>query len=213
MNRKIAALFDLDGVLIDSESIYTQFWTRMDELFPTGIENFAYSIKGTTLPDILDTHFSDNAVQAEVRKYLEEHERNMVYRIFPHVERFLESLRAEGIPAAVVTSSNEQKMDGLYRQLPGFRDYFDLVVTDADVKRSKPDPEGYILAAQRLGVPSEFCAVFEDSRAGLEAARRAGGKVVAMATTLLPCDIAGCGDIVLDSFENFTPESLRGLFE
>ena len=148
-----------------------------------------------------------------MRKYLEEHERNMVYRIFPHVERFLESLRAEGIPAAVVTSSNEQKMDGLYRQLPGFRDYFDLVVTDADVKRSKPDPEGYILAAQRLGVPSEFCAVFEDSRAGLEAARRAGGKVVAMATTLLPCDIAGCGDIVLDSFENFTPESLRGLFE
>ncbi|MDT9121600.1 HAD family hydrolase, partial [Escherichia coli] len=63
----------------------------------------------------------------------------MVYRIFPHVERFLESLRAEGIPAAIVTSSNEQKMDGLYRQLPGFRDYFDLVVTDADVKRSKPD--------------------------------------------------------------------------
>ena len=72
MNRKIAALFDLDGVLIDCECIYTQFWTSMDELFPTGIENFAYSIKGTTLPDILDTHFSDNAVQAEVRKYLEE---------------------------------------------------------------------------------------------------------------------------------------------
>lgn len=209
---KIAALFDLDGVLIDSESIYTVFWNRMNELFPTGIDNFAYVIKGTTLPQILDRYFPDPKVQAELRVYLKKQEAEMVYRIFPGVERFLRALKEKGIPTAIVTSSNDAKMKVLFDSLPGFRDYFDVVVTDTDVTRSKPDPQGYMLAAERLGVPSEHCVVFEDSRAGLEAGRRAGGKVVAVATTLTHEDIAGCGDIVIDSFEELTPERVEALF-
>lgn len=209
---KIAALFDLDGVLIDSESIYTVFWNRMNELFPTGIDNFAYVIKGTTLPQILDRYFPDPEVQAELRVYLKKQEAEMVYRIFPGVERFLKALKEKGIPTAIVTSSNDAKMKVLFDSLPGFRDYFDVVVTDTDVTRSKPDPQGYMLAAERLGVPSEHCVVFEDSRAGLEAGRRAGGKVVAVATTLTHEDIAGCGDIVIDSFEELTPERVEALF-
>ncbi len=209
---KIAALFDLDGVLIDSESIYTVFWNRMNELFPTGIDNFAYVIKGTTLPQILDRYFPDPKVQAELRVYLKKQEAEMVYRIFPGVERFLKALKEKDIPTAIVTSSNDAKMKVLFDSLPGFRDYFDVVVTDTDVTRSKPDPQGYMLAAERLGVPSEHCVVFEDSRAGLEAGRRAGGKVVAVATTLTHEDIAGCGDIVIDSFEELTPERVEALF-
>lgn len=209
---KIAALFDLDGVLIDSESIYTVFWNRMNELFPTGIDNFSYVIKGTTLPQILDRYFPDPKVQAELRVYLKKQEAEMVYRIFPGVERFLKALKEKGIPTAIVTSSNDAKMKVLFDSLPGFRDYFDVVVTDTDVTRSKPDPQGYMLAAERLGVPSEYCVVFEDSRAGLEAGRRAGGKVVAVATTLTHEDIAGCGDIVIDSFEELTPERVEALF-
>ena len=209
---KIAALFDLDGVLIDSESIYTVFWNRMNELFPTGIDNFSYVIKGTTLPQILDRYFPDPKVQAELRVYLTKQEAEMVYRIFPGVERFLKTLKEKGIPTAIVTSSNDAKMKVLFDSLPGFRDYFDVVVTDTDVTRSKPDPQGYMLAAERLGVPSEHCVVFEDSRAGLEAGRRAGGKVVAVATTLTHEDIAGCGDIVIDSFEELTPERVEALF-
>lgn len=208
---KIAALFDLDGVLIDSESIYTVFWNRMNELFPTGIDNFAYVIKGTTLPQILDRYFPDPEVQAELRVYLKKQEAEMVYRIFPGVKRFLRALKEKGIPTAIVTSSNDAKMKVLFDSLPGFRDYFDVVVTDTDVTRSKPDPQGYMLAAERLGVPSEHCVVFEDSRAGLEAGRRAGGKVVAVATTLTHEDIAGCGDIVIDSFEELTPERVEAL--
>lgn len=209
---KIAALFDLDGVLIDSESIYTVFWNRMNELFPTGIDNFSYVIKGTTLPQILDRYFPDPKVQAELRVYLKKQEAEMVYRIFSGVERFLKALKEKGIPTAIVTSSNDAKMKVLFDSLPGFRDYFDVVVTDTDVTRSKPDPQGYMLAAERLGVPSEHCVVFEDSRAGLEAGRRAGGKVVAVATTLTHEDIAGCGDIVIDSFVELTPERVEALF-
>lgn len=212
MDKKIAALFDLDGVLIDSESIYTQFWDRMDALYPTGVDNFSYAIKGTTLPRILDTYFPDPEVQAQLRVHLREQEDNMVYRIFPGVVDFLNALRSDGIPTAIVTSSNNDKMHALFAQLPGFRDLFDVVITDSDVRRSKPDPEGYRLAARSLGVPSERCAVFEDSRAGLEAGRRAGGKVVAVASTLSREDIDGRGDIIIDSFKDFTPAQLRALF-
>ena len=212
MTPKIAALFDLDGVLIDTESIYTRFWTRMDEMYPTGISNFAYAIKGTTLPDILDTYFPDPEVKAKLRVHLREHEDNMRYRIFPGVEDFLKALKEKGIPAAIVTSSNNDKMAELFRQLPDFRQYFDAVITDSDVENSKPDPEGYRLAASRLGVPSERCVVFEDSKAGLEAGRRAGGKVVAVATTLTPEDIAGRGDITISSFEGLTPERVEALW-
>lgn len=212
MKKNIAALFDLDGVLIDSESIYTEFWNKIDRLYPTGIPNFAYVIKGTTLPEILDTYFTDPEIRAHVLDHLREQEKNMLYVIFPHVVDFLKQLRLEGIPTAIVTSSNETKMADLFSRLDGFRDYFDIVITDADVVRSKPDPEGYKLAASRLGVPSERCVVFEDSRAGLEAGRRAGGKVVAMATTLKREDIENKGDIMLKSFENFTPAKMEALF-
>ncbi|MDE6271276.1 MAG: HAD family phosphatase, partial [Muribaculaceae bacterium] len=174
---KIAALFDLDGVLIDSESIYTEFWKRMDALYPTGIENFAYVIKGTTLPQILDRYFPDPEIQAQLRVHLKKQEEEMVYRIFPGVTDFLKSLKEAGIPTAIVTSSNDAKMRVLFDDLPGFEDYFDTVITDSDVTHSKPDPEAYRLAASRLGVPSEQCVVFEDSKAGLAAGRRAGGTV------------------------------------
>lgn len=212
MKKNIAALFDLDGVLIDSESIYTEFWNKIDRLYPTGIPNFAYVIKGTTLPEILDTYFTDPEIRVHVLDHLREQEKNMRYVIFPHVVDFLKQLRLEGIPTAIVTSSNETKMADLFSRLDGFRDYFDIVITDADVVRSKPDPEGYKLAASRLGVPSERCVVFEDSRAGLEAGRRAGGKVVAMATTLKREDIENKGDIMLKSFEDFTPAKMEALF-
>lgn len=212
MKKNIAALFDLDGVLIDSESIYTEFWNKIDRLYPTGIPNFAYVIKGTTLPEILDTYFTDPEIRAHVLDHLREQEKNMRYVIFPHVVDFLKQLRLEGIPTAIVTSSNETKMADLFSRLDGFRDYFDIVITDADVVRSKPDPEGYKLAASRLGMPSERCVVFEDSRAGLEAGRRAGGKVVAMATTLKREDIENKGDIMLKSFEDFTPAKMEALF-
>lgn len=213
MNNKIAALFDLDGVLIDSESIYTEFWTSMDKLYPTGIENFAYVIKGTTLPDILNTYFPDPEVQAQLRVHLKKQEEQMVYRIFPHVENFLSQLRRAGFPTAIVTSSNNAKMKVLFDELPGFRDYFDVVITDSDVTKSKPDPEGYLLAAERLGVPPERCVVFEDSRSGLEAARRSGAKVVAVATTLRPADIEGRGNIVINSFDEVTPMRLESLID
>lgn len=108
MNQR-AALFDLDGVLIDTEGIYYDFWAEIDRLYPTGIDDFASYIKGSTLKRIMD-YFKDEDVKADIVKRLDEQECNMKYVIFDGVVDFLEQLRAAGIPCAIVTSSNEDKM-------------------------------------------------------------------------------------------------------
>lgn len=192
-----AVLFDLDGVLIDSEGVYTDFWAEIDRRFPTGADDFAHLIKGTTLPDILSTYFPDAAVREEVCGLLRRQEDAMEYRPFPGAVELLRSLRRAGIATAIVTSSNLRKMRRLFEQRPEFVELTDALVTDEDVTRSKPDPQGYLTAARRLGVDPAECAVVEDSLAGLRAGRAAGAYVVALTTTNPHDAVAPLADAVL----------------
>ncbi len=177
-----AALFDLDGVLIDTEPVYTEIWSNIERHFPTGIDNFAQRIKGTTLPDILSQYFRKEDYAAII-SMLTEAEDNMEYPLFTGTVPFLKKLKEAQIPAAIVTSSNDIKMRRLFAMYPGFNEFFDAIITDSHVKRSKPDPEGYLLAASKLGVEPADCVVFEDSFNGLKAGVAAGASVVAIATT------------------------------
>lgn len=197
--RMKAALFDLDGVLVDTEGIYTEFWADMDRRYPTGAADFARVIKGSTLDSILNTYFPDKVVQQEIVARLSEFERSMPYRMFTGIAEFLRRLRERGIKIAIVTSSNMQKMKNLFQQLPHLENMVDIVITDEDVTHSKPDPEGYLLAAQRLGIPASACCIFEDSVNGLRAARAAGGTVVGIATTNPVSVVTPLADIVLDN--------------
>lgn len=206
-----AALFDLDGVLIDTETLYTEFWDSLGREFATGIDNFAQRIKGTTISNILATYFPESK-HAEILDRLQEQEANMQYRLFPGVIDFLRRISEAGIPAAIVTSSNDDKMESLWRQLPELRQWFAAVITDSKVQRSKPDPQPYLVAAAELGVSPEDCCVFEDSFSGLESGRRAGAKVVALATTNSAESLAGKADLVVPSLQLLTVAQLQGLY-
>lgn len=204
--RYKAALFDLDGVIVDTESIYTDFWDDIDRRYPTGVDNFARVIKGNTLARILDTYFDEN-LRDEILVLLKEQEESMRYRLFDGVSDFLDRLIENDIPKAIVTSSNDRKMSKLFSQIPELRPKFDAIITDAMVERSKPDPQGYLIAAEKLGVDPSDCVVFEDSFAGLEAGRRAGAYVVALATTNPRESLYEKADEVIDSFIGY------GLFD
>lgn len=197
--RYKAALFDLDGVIVDTESIYTDFWDDIDRRYPTGVDNFARVIKGNTLARILETYF-DEDLRDEILVLLKEQEESMRYRLFDGVTDFLDRLIENDIPKAIVTSSNDRKMSKLFRQIPELRPKFEAIITDAMVERSKPDPQGYLIAAEKLGVDPSDCVVFEDSFAGLEAGRRAGAYVVALATTNPRESLYEKADEVIDSF-------------
>ena len=182
--KKYGVLFDLDGVLIDSETVYTRFWDGIGKEFNTGIPNFALSIKGMTLPAILNTFFNDDETRQLVKQRIRNYEQTMPYRPFPEAMRFVGELNETGIPCAIVTSSSRIKMDNVYKQNPGFRNHFDAVITAEDVAHSKPDPDPYLKGAAALSLPIQDCFVFEDSLSGIESGLRSGATVFGIATTL-----------------------------
>lgn len=206
-----AALFDLDGVIIDSEGLYSQFWAEIGRYYGVPSPTFAADIKGSTLVNILATYFPDEATSAEVRRRIDDYERTMQYRLFPGVIEFLTALRSEGIKTAIVTSSDDKKMGHLFAQHPELRTAVDTIIDASMVTRSKPDPQGYLLAAEKLCAAPADCFVFEDSLQGLEAGRRAGATVIGLATTNPASIIQPLCDYLLPSFEGFTPTLMLSL--
>ena len=196
-------LFDLDGVVVDSESIYTQFWSDIDKLYPTGVENFAITIKGNTLQRILADYFPDNDVKQDILERIKDFEINMRYNPFAEAIRFINELKRNQFRIAIVTSSSQKKMDNLYAQNPGFHEMFDAVVTGDMVSHSKPDPEPYLLGAKAIGVAPESCYVYEDSISGIESGIRAGATVIGLATTLPYDKIDGKAHLTINGFTGF----------
>ncbi len=179
----IGFLFDLDGVLIDSETEYTRIWQEIDRQYPTGVDNFAIKIKGQTLPEILNRHYPAHLHQ-NIIDMLNSMEQKMRYEMLPGAREMLEALRERGIGCVLVTSSNDVKMRHLREEQPELEGFFADIVTADRISRSKPDPEGYLLGASLLGVAPERCVVFEDSAQGVRAGHAAGAYVTGLTTTL-----------------------------
>lgn len=206
-------LFDLDGVLIDSETAYSEIWTRIEREYPTGIEDFARKIKGTTLEKILSDNYPDASTRAKVEARLYELEGQMSYKPLPGAIELLMTLNERGIPAVIVTSSNDKKMQHLWSDLPDFRQYFRKIVDGDMVTHSKPDPEGYLLGASLIDRKPEHCVVFEDSLQGVKAGHNSGAYVVGVAGTLPAETIAPYCDMVVDTLEGFDVEGLVEILE
>lgn len=205
--KKVGVLFDLDGVLIESEDIYTKFWENIEQIYPTGIENFALIIKGNALFKILDNYFPKE-IHQDIIDRVHEFELNITYPIYNGVIDFLKSLKEQGIPTAIVTSSDNVKMNALYEAYPYFRQYFDAVITGSDVTESKPHPQGYLMAAERIGCDPGDCYVFEDSLQGLEAGMNAGAIVIGLTTNNSAEVLKNKAHALIDSFVGFSIDKM-----
>ena len=180
-----AALFDLDGVVFDTEPQYSVFWGAQCREFHPEHPGLEHEIKGQTLVQIYDAWFSGELAEKQplITERLNKFEQQMDYIYVPGFEEYISQLRGKGVKTAVVTSSNQPKMEAVYQSHPEFRSMFDAILTSEDFERSKPDPDCYLKAVQRLGVEVEDCVVFEDSFNGLKSGRAAGMYVVGLSTT------------------------------
>ena len=211
MNEKTkspcAVLFDLDGVLLDSEGQYSIFWDSMDKEYPTGVPDFARFIKGFHLTRIL-SYFADDLVRRQVLESLLAFEHNMRYTFFPGALELVRELRESGVPMAIVTSSDQKKMASLYSQHPEFPTLFDKIVTGDMVTKAKPDPDCFLMGAKQLGVDIRDCIVLEDSRNGLIAARDSGARVIGLCTTLPAEEVQPLCDLMVNEVSELTIEQV-----
>lgn len=197
-----AALFDLDGVIFDTEPQYTVFWGAQCREFHPERPGLEHEIKGQTLDQIYGAWFSGPLQEKQplITERLNHYEASMDYSYVDGFETFVRALRKQGLKTAVVTSSNQLKMESVYRQHPEFKSLFDVILTSEDFDESKPHPDCYLKAAARFGVEPRECVVFEDSFNGLKAGRAAGMSVVGLATTNKAEHIAPLCDKVIMNF-------------
>ena len=200
-----AALFDLDGVVFDTEPQYTVFWGEQCREFHPEHPGLEQEIKGQTLVQIYDAWFSGPLADKQplITGRLDRYEQQMSYDYVEAFPEYIRLLRRQGVRTAVVTSSNKVKMEAVYRKHPEFKGMFDVILTSEDFSASKPDPDCYLKAAARLGVGREHCVVFEDSFNGLRSGRAAGMYVVGLATTNPADSIRPLCDEVINNYIDY----------
>lgn len=198
-------LFDLDGVIIDTEGQYQKFWGAIGREFLPDIPDFATRIKGSTLTAIHDTYFTDPQTRIIIDKRLDAFEETMRYELFPGALDLVDEARRRGIICAIVTSSNQQKMDSLAQQLPHLTQHFDHVFTAEDAGRGKPFPDCYIRAAHHFGSEPEDSVVFEDSINGLHAAVDSHALVVGVTTTHPATIVRPLSNLTLGTLADLLP--------
>ena len=212
-----ALLWDLDGVIVDSTGFHYEAYRRLllefghevdeayfrRELFGRRNEDILHRL----LPEVPQRDLPALAVRKEERyRSLLEGRR---LRPLPGAEELVHRLAAAGMRQAIVSSTPRRNIEIALEAL-GLTGRFETIVSAEDVQRGKPDPQGYRLAAERLGLPPERCVVIEDAPPGIEAARAAGMRCIGVATTRPP-DALSAADLVVATLEDARVLSFLGL--
>lgn len=209
MNR--AAIWDLDGTLVDSEEYHWLSWrdAMEAESSPISYEQFLKSfglrndriLRGWLGPELTDDEVQriGDAKEAEYRRLAQERGLTPL----PGAAEWAERLHKEGWKQAIGSSAPRLNVEVMLRVLDLAR-FFDAIVSAEDVKIGKPDPQVFITAAERLGVAPARCVVVEDAVLGVEAARRAGMRSIGVSrTATLDADVfvRSLADLPADAFE------------
>jgi HAD superfamily hydrolase (TIGR01509 family) len=211
-----AVIFDMDGVLTNSEPLINRaaiamFRERGLDVRPEDFLPFVGAGENRYIGGVAETyHFPIQLQDAKDRTYqiylelVPEH-----LRAFPGAQALVASCRAAGLRIAVASSADPVKIEANLRKIALPPESWDAVVTAFDVERRKPFPDIFLVAASKLGVKPGDCVVVEDAVNGVEAARAAGMRCVAVAQTF-PAEKLRCADIVRHTISDVTLVDLTG---
>jgi beta-phosphoglucomutase len=216
------AIWDMDGTLVDTAELHFDAWSAVaKELnLPFSRADFAATF-GKRNPEILrqlyGNRFSEKEI-AELGEKKEEHYRAAARRQgvkpLPGVKVLIEGLRQAGFKQAIGSSAPRANLD-LILKLTGLASFFDVLVSMEDTQRGKPDPQVFLVAAERLGVSPNHCVVIEDAVAGVQAAKAGGMKCIAVDFVSHHGQAAlrsAGADLVVKNLEEVTVDSVRRLF-
>jgi HAD superfamily hydrolase (TIGR01509 family) len=210
-----AVVFDLDGVLIDSEQLWDEVredlaherggrWHDRAQADMMGMSSTEWS---RYMHEVIGLAESPEEINAEVvRRLLARYRESLP--LLPGAAEAVERLAAVW-PLGLASSSNREVIDVVLEQA-GIAQHFRATVSSEEVEHGKPAPDVYLEAARRLGVPASRCAAVEDSRNGIRSARAAGMRVIAIPNPRYPPseNVLELADVVLDSLDELTPERI-----
>ena len=214
-------IFDMDGVVIDSNPFHKIAWERFldrkgilyeDDVFEKLISgrNGVYPMKVLLGQELTEKEISDfvNEIDQEFQEILSQSEG---IESTPGLPRFLKTIQDSGYKTALATSAPPGNVD-LIMEKTNLRPFFHVILDQTDVSKGKPDPEVYLKTMKRLEAKKEECIVFEDSRVGIRAALEAGIKVVGVSTGHNQEELHEAGvSMVIDDFRNLDPEDVLWL--
>jgi beta-phosphoglucomutase len=198
MSANRAALWDMDGTLVDSAEYHWQAWrdTMAYEGFPITYEQFLATF-GQRNDSILRQWLGEKAAPDLIQRIgdakealYRQHVRKQGIKPLPGVAHWLQQLHQQGWLQAIASAAPRANIETILEVLSA-SDIFQAIVSAEDVHKGKPDPEVYLIAAERLGVAPARCIVVEDAVAGIEGARAAGMRSIGVSRndTHLPADI------------------------
>jgi beta-phosphoglucomutase family hydrolase len=210
-----AVLWDLDGVLVDTAPFHFQAWQELFQSLGTGFAEADFRRTFGLRNDAILRDILGELARAEVERLARRKEE--LYRgkvegrvtAIPGAIELLRRLQQRGKKMAIVSSTPAENVRVVLRSL-GLEGVFGAVVAEEDAPKGKPDPQGFLLAAEKLGVEAGECVVIEDAPGGVEAAKRAGMRCIGLATSRPREALAGA-DLVVDSLEEATVYSFLGV--
>ena len=218
MAFEMAVIFDMDGVLVDSYQAHWESWHFMAEELGRGLteEQFIRTF-GKTSREIIAEHWGENALTPEEIAVFDHRKeglyREMVANDFPAMDgakELIQGLHRAGYGLAIGSSGPPANVALAVERLNAER-LFHTLVTGKDVRRGKPDPEVFLTAASRLGVPPERCAVVEDAPVGIAAANAAGMTSIALLSTGHTAKSVAEARVIVRSLRDLSPERVREL--
>ncbi len=220
MRKPEAIIFDMDGVLIDSESIHykieKQLFNQLGLSVPDEMHKRYLGVAGDFMYADLKSTFKLSASISELLEF-DDTFRCDYFKRLPglHLNKgvlpFLNQIRSAGIKMAVATSSSPALALILLERCE-IISCFDVIVTTAESGKSKPAPDVYLLAAHKIGVSPENCMVFEDSPNGICAAKSAGMYCIAVESENVDLNELSKADSIIQTFSDITAEKIFGIF-
>ena len=184
-DRILGVIFDMDGLMLDTEKLYTRFWKKSAEYYGfemtdehiLGIRSMAAKLACTNLKGILGDSFDYYAVREKRRELMDEYIAAHGVEKKQGLDDLLKELSQRSIKLAVATATNRERTEKYLRQTKVI-DYFDTIITGDMIQNGKPAPDIYQTAAKALGLDCTDCIALEDSPNGILSAYRAGCKPV-----------------------------------
>jgi beta-phosphoglucomutase family hydrolase len=218
MYSNYCVIFDMDGVLADTGPIHFESWVKMgEEIGVRFTRDIFEKTFGRTSPAIIRQLVGPDVDEAFIEKWAnfkEHYYRELVrdkLKPLPGVISIINELKSVGFKLAVGSSGPPENVEFLLSRLR-IKDCFDTIITAAEVKKGKPEPEVFLIAAKTININPKNCLVIEDAPVGIEAAKRAGMISIALTTTHHKEELLDAHLIIKDLTE-ITVGDIKNLFE